>query len=194
MNDSPPTWPDIPRLAFDEAGGRHSANLAWVLGRKEDLEGYVSGYRIAAEQVFEATLERNVSPERMLFPLAFLWRHHLELSLKDVIAKGRALEGQEWGYPSGHDLIKLWSEARLVIVACSHPDAPELPVVEANLVEFERIDPSAAGFRYPHDRSGGPNLRDPPHSVDLEALQEAMLALAAFFDAVRMELSVRLSL
>jgi hypothetical protein len=61
------------------------------------------------------------------------------------------------------------------------------------LAEFSRIDPSAAGFRYPlNAQRNDQSLTDPPSHVDVGQFQEAMEALANFFSAVHCELTVRL--
>lgn len=155
--------------------------------------GYIEGYRKAATALFDYGVKTRTSPDYLVFPMAFLWRHHIELALKDVIAKGRRLAGQPWGFPAGHSLTKLWNEAHAHIIQCGDPNAPELVNVEANLREFEQVDPGADGFRYPFNRDrDARSLHAAPDHVNLRVLHEAMEALANFFDGVRSELSARL--
>jgi hypothetical protein len=143
--------------------------------------------------LFESVATNRGNADYLFFPLAFLWRHHIELALKNIIAKGRELEGDACEYPTGHRLSVLWVEAKPHIVKCGDPDAPELGNVEANIEEFERIDPAADGFRYPHSRDRkSASLQDPPASASLLVLHEAMVALSNFFDGVDTEMSVRL--
>jgi hypothetical protein len=147
---------------------------------------YIHGYRRAAEALFNHVdgCER-MSPDYIVFPLVFLWRHHLELALKNVVAIGRELEGEEPTYPTHHGLRDLWNTAKPYVVVHGASDAPELANVESNIKELERIDPAAIGFRYPHDRTGSsPALTNPPATINLAALQEGMMALSNFLDAV----------
>jgi hypothetical protein len=128
-----------------------------------------------------------MSPDYVVFPLVFLWRHHLELALKDVIALGKLLldESESSAFPAHHRLGELWQVAKPYIVKHGSPDAPELAHVEANILEFERIDPTATGFRYPRDRTGASTaLVNPPDTVNLAVLHETMLALSNFLDGV----------
>ncbi len=156
------------------------------------MAGYVEGYRKAAEAVFENAASAGTSPDYVIFPLAFLWRQHVELALKDIIARGRRLDGEDWSFPLGHGLLKLWAEARPHIAKCGEQNAPELAHVEANMREFEQVDPGADGFRYPFNRRlRERTLENAPDHVNLEALHEAMDALANFFDAVRSEMQMR---
>lgn len=151
--------------------------------------GYVEGYRRAAVALFESAVESNTSPDFVVFPMAFLWRHHIELALKDIIAAGRQLQGEPWGFPPSHRLLDLWSEARTHVVLCGDPTAPELSHVEANLREFETIDPWSDGFRYPLNRDRTDrSLPRAPEYVNLRVLHDGMEALANFLSAVRSEL------
>jgi hypothetical protein len=183
-------WPDVPRLGFGAGYERRlDADVEW--GQRFGMFGYVEGYRRAAAAVFAAAADQN--PGYSVWPLAFLWRHHLELAMKDIIAAGRQIEGHDGGFPKGHDLLKLWREARPHIERCGPKDSPELRNVEANIVEFQKIDPGGDGFRYPMKSDlRGRSLPDAPAHVNLATLHEAMEAVASFFSAVRTELGARL--
>jgi hypothetical protein len=187
-------WPNVPRVCFGFGEPIHlNACVDWVLSGPDGMTGYIEGYRRAAESVYATTIRNRDSPDYMLFPLAFLWRHHLELALKHIIALGRSLEDSAWGFPEHHRLLELWHEAKVHIVNASSPDAPELANVEANLSEFQMVDPGSFGFRYPTERnSGARTLAHAPSHVNLGVLHEAMQALSNYLDAVQMELSVRL--
>jgi len=136
----PMAWPDVPRLCFGAGSPAHlNACVGWEQTRPDGMLGYVEGYRNAAVALFEASVEKPVSPDFLVFPLAFLWRHHVELALKDIIAIGRQLRGEPWGFPEHHRLLMLWKEARPYVVECGDPSAPEPANVEANIQEFETI-------------------------------------------------------
>lgn len=191
-DDREPAWPDVPRLCFG-AGDDHDLNacVSWALGMN-DIEPYAEGYRRAAAALFEKAAARSESPEYIVWPMAFLWRHYLELALKDTILRGRALEEEPQDFPKHHRLLDLWKIARPHIERCGSPNSPELPNVEAVIEEFEKIDPGAMGFRYPWARDGERSLPDAPDRVNLRMLHEAMEATANFFDAVRAEMTQRL--
>lgn len=185
-------WPPKFRKAFGPGPGRRTAALEWALCRERPLEGYVTGYMLAAQEVFSATVRKRLSPERMVFPLAFLWRHFIELALKDIIAVGRLLHHEEWTHPQGHRLTELWRAARGYIVECGSEDSPEIPVIEQQIAELDEVDPFASGFRYPLDKKGCSNLPSAPTEVDLDQFQDAMERLASLLENVRMAQSVRL--
>lgn len=197
MNDElpPMAWPDVPRLCFGPGDPfQLNACVGWVQSRPHDMHGYVEGYRKAAVALFESVVASNESPDYLVFPLTFLWRHHVELGLKDIIAAGRQLAGEPWAFPTNqHRLLTLWNEARPHIIKCGDPAAPELGNVEANIREFEMIDPSSTGFRYPLNQAlTEGSLPNAPEWVNLRVLHDAMEAVANFLSGVRSELGVRL--
>lgn len=184
----------MPRLAFgSEPTGQFNAQLQWALAGDHARYGYKEGYRRAAIGLLRQVVEDHLSPDLAVFPLAFLWRHHIELALKDIIIDGRELAEESFPHPAGHGLVKLWSLTRPYVEACGDPNAPELANVEASIHEFEKIDPQADGFRYPRGRDGvQQNLTGAPKEVNLELLHDAMLAVSNFLDAVQMEQATRL--
>ena len=180
-------WPDVPRVCFGKDGPGHLiTNVDWVRQSTEiATRAYVEGYRRAAEALFaHTTTVQRMSPEYMLWPLAFLWRHHVELALKDIIATGRQIKNGDEGrsFPRIHRLRELWDTAKPHIVMYGDPNAPELANVAGNIDEFESVDESSTSFRYAPEGVGG--LRKLPGTVNLTALHEAMVAISNFLDAV----------
>lgn len=77
-------WPDVPRLCFGNGNDRDlNACVSWVLGMGE-IHPYAEGYRPAAAVLYETAAARHHSPDYVLWPMAFMWRHYLELALKDT--------------------------------------------------------------------------------------------------------------
>ena len=152
-------WPDVPRLVFGDGEDRRlNARPGQVLFNPREMTPYVEGYREAAQALFKHIDQSPVVPVNfMLFPLAHLWRHHVELSLKQIIAIGRCVDGGAWGFPDNqHGLTKLWEEAKPYVIQCGPPgDTGATGVVanvEANIHEFETIE---------SDRPGVPLLARP---------------------------------
>jgi hypothetical protein len=122
-------WSDVRRICFSAGGPGHlNADVGWVLRATEvGTRAYVEGYQRAAEALFDyvKTVQR-MSPEYVVFPLAFLWRHHIELALKSIVAKGKLIRGedQKQSFPTRHKLGDLWNAAKPYIVMHGDPDKP----------------------------------------------------------------------
>src|SRR5690606_15637282 len=77
---------------------------------------FAKGYRLAASTLTQSLLSRPARPDYESYPVVFLYRHSLELYLKNVISKGARLarlRGQELQQKMLyiHDLTKLTSTA-----------------------------------------------------------------------------------
>jgi hypothetical protein len=57
------------------------------------LLGYADSYRQAAESLYQARWSAGGTDNLLLFPLAFLWRHHIELTLKGITLQ---IPGSDW--------------------------------------------------------------------------------------------------
>lgn len=173
-----PSWPEIP-IPFDSRATRWplTACIGWVQARK-DIYPYAEGFRRAAEAVFESCR----TPDLMVWPLVFLWRHYVELMLKDIISKGREIADEEAGFPAHHRLLDLWKEARSRITHWWSADMPGLENVDVVIEQFHRVDPNATGFRYPYGKNQARSLPNAPDEVNLGAFHESMEKLADFLE------------
>jgi hypothetical protein len=195
----PLLWPDVPRICFGPGDDFDRLGLVarvdWVIDRPESLMVMAGGYRDAAIVLYESMVAEHASSQRhsdaLLFPLAYLWRHHVELSLKDIIARGKRLHGEDPVFEPHHRLVVLWSDAKPYVEETGDPKAPELANVEHNIIEIERLDPGSFSFRYPMTKDGtAKNLPNSLTHVSVPRLQEAMLAVANFFEGVVSQLMV----
>lgn len=187
-------WPDVPRTMFGPGPeGQLNACVDW-LGQRDDggLDAYTRGYRRAAEVLLSHARRSGESPEVLLWPMAFLWRHHLELSLKQIVLVGCEIAEAARPNLASHDVEKLWRLALPHIRQVG--DEPTLFAnVEDGIRRIGALDPSAFGFRYPHAQDfESPSLKSPNRYINLATLDEAMRAIASFLAAAFMELTTRL--
>lgn len=172
-----------------------NACVAWALADRDlALHGYFEGYSKAAMALLSWVREEGTSPEYAVWPIAFLWRHHVELGLKRIIAIGHQLDGEGWTFPAGHNLQTLWRQA-LPFVEQSCDEPALIANVAANIQEMMRLDPTAAGFRYPLALDQQTNsLKSAPDHVNLAHLDRAMRAVSAFLDAIHSLLDAKLEM
>lgn len=153
---------------------------------------YADGFLRAAEILVEnvrTTYELNT----VIFPILFLYRHYIELSLKETIAYGRYLQH---GTPKSHDLKSLWKETKACIYKhTTNLDKDELQEVERVVLRIHELDPTSEASRYPvvKKRQGttrAASFSQGPTHVDLDDLAENMKILSKFIHNITNFLSV----
>lgn len=147
---------------------------------------YLAGFQRAADMIVTAAESDDLNPDDLFFPVAYLYRHHLELMLKELVRLGVRLgsfDGCE-EILGGHNLHKLWNNAKQ-LVKVVWPDSPEkeFEAVEQVILEFHKLDPSGQAFRYARDRNGGLHLASGPERVDLSNLKSVVDEVSRFLDA-----------
>lgn len=164
---------------------------------------YLVGFQRGADMIVDAAKDDNLNPDELFFPVAYLYRHHIELMLKELVRLGTRVgvveEAVELVPPcpscghaprasddplSQHNLHKLWNKAKLAINAV-WPDQgkADLAAVERVILEFHKLDPTGQAFRYARDKAGGRHLQDAPSRVDLRNLKAIVDAVSRFLDA-----------
>ena len=138
--------------------------------------------RALAETV--GSKERDIYLDAAIYPITFMYRHYVELSLKHIIAMLRRIEESRNGYPKIHDLTALWAECRRLLVQhYSVKEIPGLEGMERCVSELARHDPDSMSFRYPTDRDGNFTLQGVSH-INLRHLYEAMERVNHFLESI----------
>jgi hypothetical protein len=151
---------------------------------------YSQAYIEAADRLVQ-TLDKR-SSDTLTLPIVFLYRHYVELTLKDLIIQGnkkynKPLTKIQQGILVRHRIDLLWQELKpLLQQAHSAEKSEEIEAVEACLLEFSNVDESSFSFRYPVDKKNNPTLKNNPHLraleyIDVRHLAEKMGSIDAFF-------------
>lgn len=129
---------------------------------RDDWSLYAEGFHMGAEALIRGVVDsRGQSIDFLIYPIAFCYRHAIELQLKAAVHWGRKYLGESSPtYPHGHTLASsqrkaLWEECRSIAERV-WPEGPqnELDDVEKILLESETHDPIGQAFRYPVDSKG----------------------------------------
>jgi HEPN domain-containing protein len=126
------------------------------------------GFKSAADKLVDIALKNPGCGDYLVYSIAYLYRMHIELRLKTIIESAKHI------YRKGHELKKLWEEAKPVMKNSSQWfDDQELEAVEEKIEEFCKIDPSSDAWRYSRDYYGDPTL-ERIQTVDLKHLKQVM--------------------
>src|SRR5207245_1195494 len=90
--EKPMPWPRAGDVLFHSGDDWwHNACLNYG-GNSWEL--YASGYKDAADILSERVFETRRHADFLIYPITFLYRHYLELRLKEMIVAGQALLDQ----------------------------------------------------------------------------------------------------
>lgn len=127
-------------------------------------------------------------PDMFFIPIAYLYRHSLELQMKQIIRLGLRLNLIEedediFSALEKHGLYQLWNHVKKVIIKY-WPDGPkeDINAAESIIQKIHNIDKSGQSLRYSEDKSGRKTLKQLPDSVDLIHFKNVLEAIFNFLD------------
>lgn len=155
--------------------------------------GYVYGYKKAADILVEYIKHTQRDHDYLVYPIVFLYRHHLELIIKKIIKDGNQLLDILNKVPQHHKIKQLWDNCKTIVQKVWPEGSPDdLDAVEQCLNQFNEIDQTSIGFRYPTDKQGNPTIPEIKH-INLRNLAEVMERISSFFEGVDTGISEYLS-
>lgn len=143
---------------------QNNACIGNQLPPSRGMRTYADGFRSAARRLVEQIIEGETTGlpvDTAVYPVLFLYRHHVELVLKMIILSGRQVLGETGPSPLGHRLGALWATARPIVERCFvDADWSQNDVVTALLAELAAIDANGEAGRYPASRDGERHFAD----------------------------------
>jgi len=132
----------------------------------------------------------------MVYPMIFLYRHYIELQLKEIILNAREFLDINEKFPAAHNIEQLWGMCRELLQKMDKILDPGFTAsngyreilsaynaLEADLKIFWELDPNSESFRYPIDRRGHPIVVD-LKAVDFKNLKELMGRIEQELDGI----------
>ncbi|MET0011701.1 MULTISPECIES: hypothetical protein [Dehalococcoides] len=171
-------------------------NEAIVGGEDKDWYAYCTGYWRAADVLVDHLVQSDLLErhdysehwESIAYSILYLYRHHLELRLKQLFI---ACEGILETIKNEHSLLMLWrifyeryekfcKEYNLNSEELSEENFRDINVVEKIITQFDEIDKNSQKLRYPVDKVGKVSL--PPMKIDMVHLREILGWANQFLD------------
>ncbi len=156
---------------------------------------YKAGFRKAALQLAEKMCERPIDQDLIVYPIVYLYRHHVELMLKDIFRLAADLldqpisNGQE-KHLGRHDLAKLWSMIRPMLDPVSKMVGEDpLPVadldgIDAYMRQLNVHDPGGASFRYARNHDATRTLGSDLVHINIRSFAIQMEKLADYLNGL----------
>lgn len=155
----------------------------WIMNAclhfSNDMIGmYVEGYRRAAEQLIEQVERTHIEQDFLVYPILFLYRHHIELRLKELLELLYHLGSRSCPAPYGHNLLQFWFECKrdLEELVGDGGEKEWFRSVEHCIKQLATTDPDSDAFRYPTGRKHFKSAATLTH-VNLATLRETMNAI-----------------
>ena len=143
---------------------------------------YEDGYKLAADALVDKLMEKRTRQDFLVYPIVFLYRHYIELSLKHMIFLGNKISKDEFRLPEHHRIDALWSEARKILEEMNSGSPKKvLDAVESCLKELARRDPTGEAFRYPMDLKRR-HYFEKQEQVNLRHFRETMEKISSLFE------------
>lgn len=161
---------------------RRDATNEWIF--------YVEGYRIAAEKLIDSVIETKDERDTLIYPIVFLYRHYIEIQLKEIIQIGTKYLGEKSKVSKGHKLFPLWLEAKILINKIWNSDTENTSEGQAEEIIklICEIDTKSDSFRYPFDYKGNQTLKGIT-TINIKELKEIITQLVQFLDGVSLAIS-----
>jgi|GEM_PF-2960388 len=150
-------------------------NNACINQYHQPWNDYVRGYRAATEILIEKILSDNTSIDILVYPVIFLYRHCLELQMKEIIFVGRHLIGKDFEPLNDHNLTALWKKLKPLIIEIE-PTYPknELDKIDSVITNFELVDKKSDEFRYSLTKKSERTLKPELKYINIRHFAEEM--------------------
>ena len=155
---------------------------------------YTEGYRIGARTLANHVLEHYRNQDILIYPIIYLYRHHIELMLKRLIVVGayildRTTSETENRHLGKHFLHFLWEDFRLILTeVCKKagwtpPSGADVEGATSYIHQLKAVDAEGEESRYPRSKKGEPHLKNLKH-INIRVFAEAMERLADFIEGL----------
>ena len=165
---------------------------------------YSTGFRRAAHHLANQVWKTSFDQDVVVYPIVYLYRHHVELLLKAIIRCAsrlldRELTKEDLKALGGHSLLELWQAARplLNLVEAGLALRPPFPIeelegVDSYIDQIHEHDPDGQNFRYARrkakrsdpDDQMRPSLSAAFKLVDIGVFAGAMERLADYLEGI----------
>ena len=181
-------WPRRGDKLFSNEGENPASKAC--IGPYSGWEYYTMGYKKAAALLVQHVVDKRQNQDTLIYPAVFLYRHYIELLLKQIIKNGSMIISESCKIPHLHNPWDLWTVSkRIIMKAWPDGDKKELNIVEECIREISEIDPGSTTFRYPVKKTGGFPIPAERTRIDLQNLGEVMRRLGRFLEGCEAAIS-----
>ena len=173
-----------PGLLASDSDWHNNACLNYM---RDHGTAYTEGYRRAADILIKHIDESGRDQDFLDYPVLFLYRHHIELLIKQIIGLALALaeEPDKHQYKKDdHNLNTLWPLAqKLILEVDDSYRSSDFKIVKEVVKALHQADERATDFRYAR-RNDGTRSLEGIHYVNTRRFGEKMGEASDLLDGV----------
>ena len=166
---------------FEQADNRWNACFQNYM----DFSQLARYYLESANALIEITVSDSSKLDVYIYSAVFLYRHSVELLLKELIWMSNYLLDRGKTFPKHHRLMELWQTLKSNAISLLKSDFPmnkkQVQYIETILEEFMKYDPESDSFRYPFDKKMK-RMHSGIHHINVKNLYEQFNQLHEDFD------------
>jgi len=168
---------------FEQGKGRYNACLQNYMGFAQLARYYLE----SANTLIERAIDESSKLDVYVYSAVFLYRHSVELQLKELIWMSNFLLGRGKTFPKHHRLVEMWQTLKSNATSLLTPDFPlnkkEVQYIETTLREVMKCDPESDSFRYPLDKKMQRPHSDVNH-INVKSLHERFNRIHEYFGQI----------
>jgi len=158
------------------------------------------GYRRGAQVLVQAVGDAGHDQDFLVYPIVFLYRHYIELVLKEIIRRApylveRDLNADEKRHLEGHRLDFLWNDFKPLSSAIAkvggwdNLPSEDIHGIDDYIRQISEVDPNSYSLRYAYSKKGDPTLPESLTHINLRHFGELMDRLANYLWGIDMGIS-----
>lgn len=132
---------------------------------------FADGYKLAADMLVDQ-VEGNPPEDCLIAPILFLYRHWVELKLKELILSLKVFSVAEITRRNHHHLYDLWSKVKTNLSCLRDSSNKDFILLDARIKELDGLDPDGYRFRYPVNTQS--EITELPESLGIKNLKDTM--------------------
>jgi hypothetical protein len=163
--------------------------------QESSQSAYAEGYKLGARLLVQHVVETHADQDFLVYPIIFLYRHHIELALKRIIGRQpslveRPLSADVQAHRGKHRLGPLWQDLKPMLAEICEaagwtvPDRDDMEGIDNYIRQLEELDPNSYSFRYASSKRGAASLPADLTHINLRHFAEMLERLAAYLDGI----------
>ena len=178
---APTKFQFVPNFLFRGGPDQQLNACIGTNGGPYDLQDYGQGFFEGAHVIAEAARAGTIPVDIAVYPIAFAFRHGIELYLKHLYQLLAEWNHTSPDYPKNHTIQALWGHISAGLTKLGKLKNVDKIALAGELIgAFCEIDPSGQVFRYPEDIKGNRHLTE-LRIINLRVLGEGMTELQGYF-------------